>query len=162
LFATHGVVAQKSDYGTLKNGDILFTDKDGGQTFTKGTADFGLSSFFNSVFGQSKDSSGASLGSSFGSILTDSRGFPVLDGNDQFIATGDGNPAFVGPQDSEFFGDRALESLAQEYFNSGAYQNQIDSWAGASNEDLGSSSDGSDDQRDPGGVDFTDDRGPGE
>jgi hypothetical protein len=147
---------------TYKNGDILFTDKDGGQTFTKGTADFGLSSFFNSVFGQSKDSSGASLGSSFGSILTDSRGFPVLDGNDQFIATGDGNPAFVGPQDSEFFGDRALESLAQEYFNSGAYQNQIDSWAGASNEDLGSSSDGSDDQRDPGGVDFTDDRGPGE
>jgi hypothetical protein len=30
LFTTHGVVAQKSDYGTLKNGDILFQDLDCG------------------------------------------------------------------------------------------------------------------------------------
>lgn len=86
---------------TYKNGDILFTDKDGGQTFTKGTADFGLSSFFNSIFGQSKDNTGPAFGVDFASIWTDGSGNPILDSSGNYITTA-GDRSFLPSTPSAF------------------------------------------------------------
>lgn len=128
---------------TYKNGDILFTDKDGGQTFTKGTSDFGLSSFFNSVFGQSKDNTGPALGVGFASIWTDGSGNPILDSGGNYVTTA-GDRSFLPDTPSAFAEsydrearDAILAIEAAVYFESSAYQNQTDSWEGAGSEDLG-------------------------
>ena len=86
---------------TYKNGDILFTDQDGGQTFTKGTSNFGLTSFVNSIFGQNKDATGPAFGVEFASIWTDGSGNPIVDSSGNYVTTA-GDRSFLPETPSAF------------------------------------------------------------
>jgi hypothetical protein len=140
---------------TYKNGDILFTDQDGGQTFTKGTSNFGLTSFVNSIFGQNRDTSGPAFGVDFASIWTDGSGNPILDSSGNYVVTA-GDRSFLPATPSDFATNYDREArdaisaieisvFAEAYFSSQEYNNQGDPWSGAGSEDGGPGQEGASD-----------------
>ena len=107
---------------SYKNGDVVkFDDVFGPTVVSKGSANFGLSSFVNSIFGQNRDTTGPAFGVEFASIWTDGSGRPILDSSNNYVTTA---------------GDRSMINEMEQYFQSPEYTSQTDPWSGAGSTDV--------------------------
>lgn len=131
---------------SYKNGDIVkFDDVYGPTIVSKGSANFGLQTFFNTIFGQNRDNTGPAFGVEFASIWTDGSGNPILDSSGNYVTT-TGDRSFLPDTPSQFAAtyDReardaisAIES--QVYFESAAFNDpssdadvDVGGWEGTS------------------------------
>ena len=73
-----------------KNGDILYEDPNGAITYTPGTNDAGLLSFFNRSTGVNVDS--AATSPPYGSVWTDSQGIPINTGSGSVVTQANPDP----------------------------------------------------------------------
>jgi hypothetical protein len=87
---------------SYKNGDVVrFDDLYGASVVSKGTSNLGFSQFFNTAYGQGRDSSGPSFGVEFASIWTDGSGNPILDSSGNYVTTS-GDRSFLPDTPSQF------------------------------------------------------------